>query len=51
MDFNIYLGGGGAGIRDIIPDVVRLHVQQTPNPLAQDPALVPPLFVHSDLKI
>jgi len=25
------------------------HVQQTPNPLAQDPAAVPPLFVHSDL--
>jgi len=26
-----------------------LHVQQTPKPLAQDPAAVPPLLVHSDL--
>ncbi len=25
------------------------HVQQTPKPLAQDPAEVPPLLVHSDL--
>ena len=28
---------------------VHLHVQQTPKPLAQEPADVPPLFVHSDL--
>lgn len=26
-------------------------MQQTPNPLAHDPALVPPLLVHSDLKL
>jgi hypothetical protein len=25
-------------------------VQQTPNPLAQDPDEVPPLFVHSELQ-
>ena len=30
--------------------IYYLHVQQTPNPLAQEPAEVPPLFVHSDLK-
>ncbi len=28
----------------------NLHVQQTPNPLAHEPAEVPPLLVHSDLK-
>ena len=28
----------------------NLQVQQTPNPLAHDPAEVPPLFVHSELK-
>ena len=27
-----------------------LHVQQTPKPLAHDPAEVPPLLEHSDLK-
>jgi hypothetical protein len=27
----------------------NLQVQQTPNPLAQDPEEVPPLLVHSDL--
>ena len=26
------------------------HVQQTPKPLAQVPAAVPPLFVHSELR-
>jgi hypothetical protein len=30
-------------------DLYGLHVQQTPKPLAQDPAEVPPLLVHSDL--
>ena len=29
---------------------INLHVQHTPNPEAQDPPLVPPLFVHSSLK-
>ena len=29
---------------------VYLHVQQTPKPLAQEPAEVPPLLVHSDLE-
>ncbi len=28
-----------------------LQTQQTPNPLAQDPDEVPPLLVHSDLKV
>ena len=28
---------------------VYLQVQQTPKPLAQEPAEVPPLLVHSDL--
>ena len=37
------------------PEYVRkniyfLHVQQTPKPLAQSPALVPPLFEHSSLE-
>jgi hypothetical protein len=27
----------------------HLQVQQTPNPLAQEPDEVPPLFVHSEL--
>ena len=29
----------------------NLQVQQTPNPLAQVPALVPPLAEHSSLKM
>jgi hypothetical protein len=29
--------------------VIYLQVQQTPKPLAQDPAEVPPLFEHSVL--
>ena len=29
---------------------INLHVQHTPNPEAQDPPLVPPLFEHSSLK-
>jgi hypothetical protein len=33
-----------------VPNLTNLHVQQTPNPLAQEPAAVPPLLVHSDLK-
>jgi hypothetical protein len=32
-----------------ITNLVYLQVQQTPNPLAHDPAAVPPLFVHSEL--
>ena len=34
----------------VIPVKYNLHVQHTPNPEAQDPPLVPPLFEHSSLK-
>ena len=30
-------------------EMLNLQVQQTPKPLAQEPAEAPPLFVHSDL--
>jgi len=36
----------------LAPENIKVHlqVQQTPNPLAQDPAEVPPLLVHSELE-
>ena len=34
----------------VIPVKYNLHVQHTPNPEAQDPPLVPPLFEHSSLE-
>ena len=35
----------------LFENCVYLQVQQTPKPLAQEPAEVPPLLVHSDLEI
>ena len=35
---------------DILLRLGHLHVQQTPKPLAQEPAEVPTLFLHSELR-
>jgi hypothetical protein len=42
MTFSRTENGKGSG---------NLQVQQTPKPLAQEPAETPPLLVHSELKL